>query len=51
VGYLKAVDSVYEFRCPVCDRLIHEGDSIVFLPDDEYWVHEKCGEDEGHETY
>lgn len=41
----------YDSRCAVCERLIHEGDDeIVFLPDDEEWVHVDCALDEGWEV-
>lgn len=31
--------------CEICHELIHEDDEIVYLEDDEEWVHKKCADD------
>lgn len=49
---MKAVNPIqaaYRSRCDGCDEDIEEGDDIVYLPDDEAWIHRHCAEREGYD--
>lgn len=35
----------FDSRCSVCQKPIFEGDEIVYLEDDEEWVHAECEDD------